>query len=124
MGKELGGVTTVVIAHRLTTIRDADKIIVLKKGKLAEQGTHDDLMALNGEYAKLIKLQDEKKEQKKRQLTKQITNMSGNEIDEAQKIKTERLDDFASDSDGEEKKAAIEQEKLLKKFADGMMEKA
>jgi ABC-type multidrug transport system fused ATPase/permease subunit len=62
MGKELGGVTTVVIAHRLTTIRDADKIIVLKKGKLAEQGTHDDLMALNGEYAKLIKLQDEKKE--------------------------------------------------------------
>jgi ABC-type multidrug transport system fused ATPase/permease subunit len=56
MGKELGGVTTVVIAHRLTTIRDADKIIVLKKGKLAEQGTHDDLMALNGEYAKLIKL--------------------------------------------------------------------
>jgi ABC-type multidrug transport system fused ATPase/permease subunit len=62
MGKELGGVTTVVIAHRLTTIRDADKIIVLKKGKLAEQATHDDLMALNGEYAKLIKLQDEKKE--------------------------------------------------------------
>jgi hypothetical protein len=81
-------------------------------------------MALNGEYAKLIKLQDEKKEQKKRQLTKQITNMSENEMDEAQKIKTERLDDFASDSDNEEKKAAIEQEKLLKKFADGMMEKA
>jgi ABC-type multidrug transport system fused ATPase/permease subunit len=41
MGKELGGVTTVVIAHRLTTIRNADKIIVLKKGSLAEEGTHD-----------------------------------------------------------------------------------
>jgi ABC-type multidrug transport system fused ATPase/permease subunit len=62
MGKELGGVTTIVIAHRLTTIRDADKIIVLKKGKLAEEGNHTDLLELNGEYAKLIKLQDDKKE--------------------------------------------------------------
>jgi ABC-type multidrug transport system fused ATPase/permease subunit len=60
MGKELGGVTTVVIAHRLTTIRNADKIIVLKKGSLAEQGTHDELMAKDGEYAKLIKLQGAK----------------------------------------------------------------
>lgn len=41
MGKDLGGITTVVIAHRLTTIRNADKIIVMKKGQLAEQGTHD-----------------------------------------------------------------------------------
>lgn len=86
MGKELGGVTTVVIAHRLTTIRDADKIIVLKKGSLAEEGTHDELIAKDGEYAKLIRLQDEKKEQKKRQLTKQITQMSENEKADAQKI--------------------------------------
>jgi ABC-type multidrug transport system fused ATPase/permease subunit len=57
MGKELGGVTTVVIAHRLTTIRNADKIIVLTKGKLAEEGNHDELMAKDGEYAKLIRLQ-------------------------------------------------------------------
>jgi len=70
MGKDLGGVTTVVIAHRLTTIRNADKIIVLKKGSLAEQGTHDELMAKDGEYAKLIKLQGAKQEAKKRQLTK------------------------------------------------------
>lgn len=66
MGKELGGVTTVVIAHRLTTIRNADKIIVLKKGVLAEEGNHDHLMSLNGEYAKLVKLQGSKQEAKKK----------------------------------------------------------
>lgn len=66
MGKELGGVTTVVIAHRLSTIRNADKIIVLKKGVLAEEGNHDHLMSLNGEYAKLIKLQGAKQEAKKK----------------------------------------------------------
>ncbi|GAB5494592.1 MAG: ABC transporter ATP-binding protein [Phototrophicaceae bacterium] len=43
--------TVVAVAHRLTTIKDADLIIVLQHGKVVEQGTHDDLLALNGEYA-------------------------------------------------------------------------
>jgi subfamily B ATP-binding cassette protein MsbA len=47
------GRTTIVIAHRLTTIRDADQIVVLEGGKIAESGTHDDLMLLNGRYASL-----------------------------------------------------------------------
>jgi len=47
------GITTVIIAHRLSTIKDADKIIVIKDGILAEQGKHDDLMALNGLYASM-----------------------------------------------------------------------
>jgi ABC-type multidrug transport system fused ATPase/permease subunit len=41
MRKELGDVTTIVIAHRLSTVRNADKIIVMSKGTLAEEGTHD-----------------------------------------------------------------------------------
>uniref|UniRef100_A0A7S2GDI9 ATP-dependent transporter ycf16 n=1 Tax=Octactis speculum TaxID=3111310 RepID=A0A7S2GDI9_9STRA len=45
--------TTVVIAHRLTTIRNADKIVVMEKGTVREEGTHDELMALGGEYVKL-----------------------------------------------------------------------
>ncbi|GJP52824.1 hypothetical protein CLOM_g11912 [Closterium sp. NIES-68] len=53
----MGGRTTVVIAHRLSTIRGADSIAVVTKGRLVEQGTHDALMAKEGEYATLVKLQ-------------------------------------------------------------------
>jgi len=53
------GRTVITIAHRLSTIRDADKIIVLKGGVVAEQGTHDELIALNGVYAELHRIQYE-----------------------------------------------------------------
>jgi ABC-type multidrug transport system fused ATPase/permease subunit len=52
------GRTSIVIAHRLSTIRKADKIYVIDKGKIAEEGTHADLVALeNGIYSKLVHLQ-------------------------------------------------------------------
>ena len=51
------GRTVIMIAHRLTTIRDADKIIVLKDGVVAEQGTHDELLAQGGVYAELHRIQ-------------------------------------------------------------------
>ena len=52
--------TTLVIAHRLSTVIDADKIIVLDKGKIAEQGTHKELLQKNGLYAEMWKRQQEK----------------------------------------------------------------
>jgi subfamily B ATP-binding cassette protein MsbA len=48
--------TSIVIAHRLSTIRNANKICVFQKGKLVEQGTHDELIALEGVYYKLAYL--------------------------------------------------------------------
>ena len=51
------GRTTLVIAHRLATIRDADKILVLDAGQIIDQGTHDELVAKGGRYAELAKLQ-------------------------------------------------------------------
>lgn len=51
------GRTVLVIAHRLSTVRNADCIVVLKDGGVAEKGTHDELMQLNGIYVQLVSRQ-------------------------------------------------------------------
>ncbi|MGB2295427.1 MAG: ATP-binding cassette domain-containing protein, partial [Candidatus Puniceispirillum sp.] len=51
------GRTTLVVAHRLATVRNADMILVMEDGGITETGTHDDLIAKNGLYARLCELQ-------------------------------------------------------------------
>jgi ATP-binding cassette subfamily B protein len=53
------GRTTLAIAHRLSTLRDSDRILVFDQGRLIEQGSHAELMRLDGKYAKLVKIQSQ-----------------------------------------------------------------
>ena len=57
------GKTSLVIAHRLSTIRDVDRIHVLHKGRIVEEGRHEELLALEGVYARLYRLQYQTQEQ-------------------------------------------------------------
>ncbi|MDQ0638491.1 ATP-binding cassette subfamily B multidrug efflux pump [Pedobacter sp. W3I1] len=53
LGKIMAGKTSILIAHRISTIKNADKILVLDNGKIIEQGTHNELLSLNGSYTEL-----------------------------------------------------------------------
>lgn len=57
LDKIMSNRTTIIVAHRLSTVRDVDTIIVLKNGQVVESGTHMELISKNGEYATLVNLQ-------------------------------------------------------------------
>jgi subfamily B ATP-binding cassette protein MsbA len=57
LARLMKGRTAIAIAHRLSTVRDADNIVVFKEGIVTEQGTHHELLALGGVYAELYRVQ-------------------------------------------------------------------
>ena len=59
MDRLIQGRTTIAIAHRLSTLRNADQLLVLERGEILEQGTHEDLLRANGRYAQLCRIQAE-----------------------------------------------------------------
>jgi ATP-binding cassette subfamily B (MDR/TAP) protein 1 len=73
------GRTVISIAHRLSTIRNASKIIVMKKGDIIEQGTHDELISLDGSYADMVRLQSVKTDTGVSSSTR--TSLDANSID-------------------------------------------
>ncbi|KAL0079725.1 P-loop containing nucleoside triphosphate hydrolase protein [Phycomyces blakesleeanus] len=91
--------TTIVIAHRLSTIRRADLIVVMDKGDLVEQGTHNELLALNGVYAGLVA--------KQQIATTQIGHVE-EEIDDEELLKQETLALKKEQEDQQEFRAALE----------------
>lgn len=68
MARVLKGRTALIVAQRLSTIQNADKIVVLREGRVAEEGTHAELLALGGEYTKLYELQFREQEERKQDL--------------------------------------------------------
>jgi ATP-binding cassette subfamily B protein len=55
--RQVSGATTVLVSHRLSTVRPADRIVLMHDGRIAESGTHPELLALNGRYARFYELQ-------------------------------------------------------------------
>lgn len=74
--KVMKGRTSIIIAQRLSTIKHADRIVVLKDGAVAEKGTHSELLALNGEYAHIYELQYRERDELTAELQKYINEFA------------------------------------------------
>eukprot|EP01132_Coremiostelium_polycephalum_P000417 gene417-527_t len=106
--KLMEGRTTIVIAHRLTTVQDADSIAVVRAGQIVEQGTHNDLLALEGVYTALVKRQNsgEGKKIKKEKKDKLKGSTKGTKADgiEDKDDSSDGIDEVTGDGKKKKKK--------------------
>ncbi len=85
------GRTTLVIAHRLSTVRDADKIVVMDRGKVVDEGTHEELLERGGLYADLYRLQFNTEGQSAEEMVRQKTKVANAKLVEPQSSFVSRL---------------------------------
>ncbi|KAF1837016.1 P-loop containing nucleoside triphosphate hydrolase protein [Decorospora gaudefroyi] len=100
--------TTIIIAHRLATVRDADRIVVMREGSVEEDGRHDELLKRNGTYAELIRAQQFEKGQPSaassiRSPVHSLRKENGNDQNEAEEVSAK---DTSSSSEPREMRAA------------------
>lgn len=107
------GRTVITIAHRLSTIKKADNIIVMRQGQLVEQGTHDELIAANGAYAELARLQNIKVDVEGEDLSGSTRSNSVTEIELKNDVNSSAL------TSGDSKSMPHEQEKPAQSKLEG-----
>jgi len=108
------GRTVLVIAHRLSTVRDASRVIVINKGAIAEQGTHDELLKLNGVYKKLVL----------RQLEKNASDFNDDDNDngdDSENPTTSTEEQDGDDGDGEGGKKPPPPGMMMRQLSDSLM---
>eukprot|EP01133_Synstelium_polycarpum_P008407 gene8407-9888_t len=107
--KLMVGRTTIVIAHRLTTVQNADSIAVVRGGSIVEQGTHTELLALNGVYTSLVRRQqsgddDKDKKKSKKERVKQEVKIVDDDSSTSIGDSSEETDGLKDGPEGKKKK--------------------
>lgn len=102
------GRTTIIVSHRLSAIRHADRVLFIEKGRIVEEGTHTELLEQKGRYYEMVKMQDNTK--KKCDRPKNRRKLSKHEsIDEAKKEKPESQSESESESESESDESSIDE---------------
>lgn len=96
------GRTTIIVSHRLSAIRQADRILFIEKGKIVEEGTHTQLLEQQGRYYEMVKMQDNTKKKSDRPKYRRQLSKRNAAIDTENKAKTQSESESESDSESDE----------------------
>lgn len=117
------GRTTIIVSHRLSAIRGADRVLFIEKGKIVEEGTHKELLAKKGRYYEMVKMEDPNKKAKnklktQRQISRKISvkEKKLSESESSTESESETDSDDSSIDENDEKNENIDEVKYLQNF--------